>query len=64
MDCAKSNNDVIVSEKPNNIIGRKTTGITECGKWNSFYNEDTGKQLINLLILSISITVIIRTIKK
>ena len=44
MDCDKNNDDIIVSEKPNNIIVRKIIGATECGKWNIFYSEDTGKQ--------------------
>ena len=36
MDCVKNNNEITVSEKPNNIIGRKIMGTTECGKWNVF----------------------------
>ena len=39
-----NNNDIIVSENHNSIIIPKTTGITESGKWNIFYNEDTGKK--------------------
>ena len=36
MDCVKNNNEITVSEKHNNIIGRKIMGTTECGKWNVF----------------------------
>ena len=44
MDCVNNNNDTIVYEKPNTIIGRKLKGATECGKCNICYNEDTGNK--------------------
>ena len=44
METVNNTNDIIVSEKPNNIIVRKLIGTSECGKWNIFYNEDTGKK--------------------
>ena len=45
MTVDNNNNDIIVSENHNTIIiTSKLVGVTECGKWNICYNEETGKK--------------------
>jgi hypothetical protein len=44
MVSVENNNNIIVSEKPNNIINSKSMGITESGLWNIFINNETGKK--------------------
>ena len=62
MDCVKNNNEITVSEKPNNIIGRKIMGTTECGKCNVFFiTEILVKTLIYLAAPIISINIITKT---
>ena len=61
MDYVKNNNDIPVPQKHNNIIGRKIIGATECGTWNIFFNEDTGKKPVYLATPIISINIITNT---
>jgi hypothetical protein len=44
MTMDNNNNDIIVADKPNNIINSKSIGITESGLWNIFVNEETGQK--------------------
>ena len=61
MEPVNNNNGIHVPQKPNNIIGRKIIGATECGTWNIFYNEDTGQKRIYLATPIISINIIMKT---
>ena len=46
MDCVNSNTDIIVSKKPKNKVVRNIIGISEDGKWNHVYKEETGNKIV------------------
>ena len=43
MDCVERNTDIALSQQPENKVVRNIIGVSEDGKWNHGYNEDTGK---------------------
>ncbi len=44
MDCVNIMTDIILLKKQKNKVVRNIIGISEDGKWNHVYNEDTGNK--------------------